>query len=172
MALLPVTPLVIAVAKPLRTGVVVNESSVAKVRSSPFATLSRSTAWNFSLLRCFVSGEHALAGKASLHPAADEEDLAYLLGGVRRHHCAAPDRACSGRLAAKGVTAGLLLASFTKRQTLFHGALFRQQFTVPLREELNSARFEVIHGACNLDAARGFKLPKHSTLFPNVGNSQ
>ena len=50
--------------------------------------------------------------------------------------------------------------------------IYRQQFTVPLHEELNSARFEVLHRACNLDAARGFKLPKHSTLFPNVGNSQ
>lgn len=29
----------------------------------------------------------------------------------------------------------------------------------PLREELNSARFEVIHRACNLDAAGGFKIP-------------
>jgi hypothetical protein len=50
--------------------------------------------------------------------------------------------------------------------------IFRQQFTVPLREELNSARFEVMYRACNLDAARGFKLQKHSALFPNVGNSQ
>jgi hypothetical protein len=50
--------------------------------------------------------------------------------------------------------------------------IFRQHFTVPLREELNNACFEVIHRACNLDAGRGFKLPKHSTLFPNVGNSQ
>jgi hypothetical protein len=38
-------------------------------------------------------------------------------------------------------------------------AIYRQQFTVPLREELNSARFEVIHRACNLDAAGGFEIP-------------
>ena len=31
--------------------------------------------------------------------------------------------------------------------------------TSPLREELNSARFEVIHRACNLDAAGGFEIP-------------
>ena len=37
--------------------------------------------------------------------------------------------------------------------------IYRQQFTVPLREELNSARFEVIHRACNLDAAGGFEIP-------------
>jgi hypothetical protein len=37
--------------------------------------------------------------------------------------------------------------------------IYRQQFTVPLRQELNSARFEVIHRACNLDAGSGFKIP-------------
>ena len=37
--------------------------------------------------------------------------------------------------------------------------IYRQQFTVPLHEELNSARFEVIHRACNLDAAAGFEIP-------------
>lgn len=56
--------------------------------------------------------------------------------------------------------------------TLLEIAIVRQQFTVPLCEELNGAGFEVIHRTCNLDAAFGFKLPKHATLFPNVGNSQ
>ena len=31
----------------------------------------------------------------------------------------------------------------------------------PLGEELNDSRFEVVHRACNLDAAGGFEIPKH-----------
>jgi len=57
-------------------------------------------------------------------------------------------------------------------------AIFRQRFghnetskrRKPLGEELNGTRFEVVHRTCNLDAAPGFKLPKHSTLFPNAGD--
>jgi hypothetical protein len=47
-----------------------------------------------------------------------------------------------------------------------------QQFTVPLREELNDSRFEVVHRAYNLYATAGFEVPKHRALFPNVGDSQ
>src|SRR5690348_6015341 len=38
--------------------------------------------------------------------------------------------------------------------------IYRQQFTVPLPEELNDSRFEVVHRARNLDVARGFELPQ------------
>ena len=38
-------------------------------------------------------------------------------------------------------------------------AIFRQQFTVPLRKELNDSRFEVVHRACNLYTAGGFEIP-------------
>src|SRR5271169_1126896 len=41
-----------------------------------------------------------------------------------------------------------------------------------LREKLNGSRFEVVHRACNLYAAAGFKVPKHRALFPNVDDSQ
>ena len=51
-------------------------------------------------------------------------------------------------------------------------AIFRQQFTVPLREELNGSRFEVVHRACNLYAAGGFEVPKHRAPLANVGDSQ
>ena len=50
--------------------------------------------------------------------------------------------------------------------------IFRQQLTVPLPEELNDSRFEVVHRAYNLYATAGFEVPKHSALFPNVGDSQ
>jgi hypothetical protein len=51
-------------------------------------------------------------------------------------------------------------AFYTQNRSVMSAkGIFRQQFTVPLREELNSARFEVIHRACNLDAAGGFKIP-------------
>ncbi len=38
-------------------------------------------------------------------------------------------------------------------------AIFRQQFTVSLRKELNDSRFEVVHRACNLYTAGGFEIP-------------
>jgi hypothetical protein len=42
----------------------------------------------------------------------------------------------------------------------------------PLREKLNDSGFEVVHRACNLYAAIGFKVPKHRAPFPNVGDGQ
>ena len=38
-------------------------------------------------------------------------------------------------------------------------------------EELNCPRFEVVHRACNLDAAGGFEFPKHRAPLANVGDS-
>ena len=43
---------------------------------------------------------------------------------------------------------------------------------IPLRQELNRSRFEVVHRACNLYATAGFEVSKHRALFPDVGDSQ
>jgi hypothetical protein len=67
---------------------------------------------------------------------------------------------------------GLLRSKSLDTADIVREAMLQQQFTVPLREELNGSRFEVVHRASNFYAAHGFKVAKHRALFPNVGDSQ
>src|SRR5579862_6221173 len=75
-------------------------------------------------------------------------------------------RAVSAALA--GMSPGRMIKTPTCLRDLPHPARHEK----PLSEKVDNSRFEVIHRACNLDAAAGFEFPKHRALFSNLGDGQ